>query len=108
MNLAAALGPQSETRVVTCSRAIMMAVWGLGGPRATSDLSQGPSAPRPPHGQPGGQRPTPSPQTLSQDLGQRNRERETERQRQRDVYLLKKCELLHCKFTSARSVNNKR
>ena len=87
MNLAAALGPQSETRVVTCSRAIMMAVWGLGGPRATSDLSQGPSAPRPPHGKPGGQRPTPSPQTLSQDLGQRNRERERERQRDRETFI---------------------
>ena len=82
MNLAAALGPQSETRVVTCSRAIMMAVRGLGG-GATSDLSQGPSAPRP--SQPAGQTATNSLTTDSQSGS------EPERERQRDVYLLKKC-----------------
>ena len=44
MNLAAALGPQSETRVVTCSRAIMMAVRGSGPLPATSVRGPGPPA----------------------------------------------------------------
>ena len=82
MNLAAALGPQSETRVVTCSRAIMMAVRGSGPLPATS--VRGPGPPRQFCSSPGGQRPTGAAQTLSQDLRQREREREREIQTQRD------------------------
>ena len=50
MNPAAALGPQSETRVVTCSRAIMMAVRGSGPGPATSLRGPGPPASPPPAG----------------------------------------------------------
>ena len=103
MNLAAALGPQSETRVVTCSPAIMMAVEGLGPSyqRPQSGAQRPPAAPRQ-----AGQTATNSVTTDSQSGSRAEKQRE--RERQRDVYLLKKCELLHCKFTSARSVNNKR
>ena len=71
MNLAAALGPQSETRVVTCSPAIMMAVEGLGPSyqRPQSGAQRPPASP----GQPGRRRLTLSAQTPSQDLRQREK-----------------------------------
>ena len=85
MNLAAALGPQSETRVVTCSRAIMMAVRGSG--PGTSDLSEGPGAPARPAPARAASDQLSSAQTLSQDLRQREREREIQTQRDRETFI---------------------